>query len=50
MERPSGNGVTPGYSFWTTKPTGKVLRNSAVLTHNLQWLDPSREGECSEKV
>ena len=44
MERLSDSGVTSGYSFWTTKPAWKVLRNSVVLTHNLQWLDPSRGG------
>ena len=44
MERLSDSGVTSGYSFWTTKPAWKVLRNSVVLTHNLQLLDPSRGG------
>ena len=44
MARLSDNGVTPGYSFMTTKPAWIVLRNSVVLTHYLQWLDPSRGG------
>ena len=54
MERLSDSGVTPSYSFWTTKPAWIVLRNSVVLTHNLQGLDPRRGGtvlkRCECKV
>ena len=49
MKRLSDSGVTPGYSFWTTKPACIVLRNSDGLTHNLQWLDPSRGGSVLKR-